>query len=215
MPLLPSSPRERRLVIVFAVIVVLAGGFLVLRSGGGEPDSTLPSIPGPVITGPTPTLSPSPDTSASPTDLPEGRNPFAVLIAAAPTDGTTPTPTATETSFPSPSPSPTGTSPFPSPSPTDTGSPSPTPTPTVSHTSPPPGGAEITIYGEDHSHSVRMIDIFTADGTDWAEIEVDETIMIVSVGQEFYYTMKFVSVDGPCGNFLHGEEPFSICEPGA
>jgi hypothetical protein len=210
MPLMPSSPRERKLLIVLGVVVLLIGGFLVFRAvtgGGGEteaagPDTGTPTAPA--------TTAPSPAPSPTETLTFSGRDPFKPLIAPASTsssgEGTTPPTTYTPPAGGSSTPPPT--------------TPPPTPTPTTTGSTPPPStdcpGQSVTI----NEHHVTICDIWTMDGTDWVKIYLkndgdDGAFLDVYEGQTFEYVFKVVSIDDPCASFLHGETPFTLCLTGS
>jgi len=96
-----------------------------------------------------------------------------------------------------------GVSPSVSPTASPTGTPtSPSPTPTA-----PGGGSSTTVGG----HTVVLLDVFTRDGTDKAQVEVDGTVYTVDVGEEFDDNFKLVSVSGTCARFLFGDQGFTLC----
>ena len=130
---------------------------------------------------------PPPPTSAGvPVVQVGGRDPFQPLVGAAAT------PTASPGPFFSPSP---GVSPAP------TVSPAPSPPPA------PDDGSSSTLGG----HTVILLSVFRADGEDRAQVEVDGTVYTVSEGQEFDGNFRLVSLDGSCGDFLFGDEEFTLC----
>jgi hypothetical protein len=198
MQLLPTNPREKRLLVVFAAIVVLAGAFLVFRSrGGGDDQAGAGDLPGSQGSVSVPTESASPEPAPSPTLVFDGRDPFEPLFAPVQTSA---------------SPTDTGSSP----APTDTGTPAPsapgTPSPEPSQTSTPPGGPHIDIEG----HTITLLDIWTVDGVDWVSIFLqnegdDGAILELWEGQDFEYVFKVTDVEDPCASFMHGEMPFTLC----
>jgi hypothetical protein len=208
MPLMPSSPRERKLLIVLGVVVLLIGGFLVFRAatGGANEEAAPPANETPV--GPTATA-PSPAPSPTETLTFSGRDPFKPLIA----------PAATSSSGDSTAPPTTYTPPAGSSTPPPT-TPPPTPTPTSTGSEPPPSiecpGQSVTI----NEHHVTICDIWTLDGVDWVKIYLmndgdDGAFLDVYEGQTFEYVFKVVSIDDPCASFLHGETPFTLCLTGS
>ena len=204
MPLMPSSSRERKLLIALGVVVLLIGGFLVFHavSGGGDTEAAPPDTgtsAAPTATAPSPAPSPTETLSFS------GRDPFKPLIAPAATSSSGETgPPTTVTPPPGGSYTPPATTPPPTPTPSTTGS------------SPPPSiecpGQSVTI----NEHHVTICDIWTLDGVDWVKIYLkndgdDGAFLDVYEGQTFEYVFKVVSIDDPCASFLHGETPFTLC----
>jgi hypothetical protein len=88
----------------------------------------------------------------------------------------------------------------------------PAPEPTVSPAGTPPpapsGGSSITIDG----HTVVLLDLFTQDGQDMAQVEVDGTVYTAKVGETFAQNFTLQSVNGGCADFLYGDQSFSLCE---
>jgi hypothetical protein len=86
------------------------------------------------------------------------------------------------------------------------------PAPTVSPASSPPpapsGGSSITIDG----HTVVLLDLFTQDGNDMAQVEVDGTVYTAGVGETFAQNFTLDSVNGSCADFLYGDQSFTLCE---
>ena len=68
----------------------------------------------------------------------------------------------------------------------------------------------ITVGG----HDVTLIDIFTENGTEKAQVRVDGEVHVVREGGTFAGEFKLVSVQGGCANFLFGDQAFTLCEPG-
>jgi hypothetical protein len=124
-----------------------------------------------------------------------------------PTSGELPPPAATErdpfavpgglgTSTESPPPSDSG-------GPTQTSSPPPTPTPTL-----PGNGASTQIGG----HTVVLLDVYTVDGTEHAQVEVDGTVYRPAVGARFAGgSFRLRSTSGDCAGFLYGDQSFTLC----
>ncbi len=59
---------------------------------------------------------------------------------------------------------------------------------------------------------VSLIDVFTDDGTQKAQIKVGSTVYTVTVGETFAQNYKLVSVSGDCATLLHGDDKFTLCE---
>ncbi len=59
---------------------------------------------------------------------------------------------------------------------------------------------------------VSLIDVFTDDGTQKAQIKVGSTVYTVAVGETFAQNYKLVSVSGDCVTLLHGDDKFTLCE---
>lgn len=59
---------------------------------------------------------------------------------------------------------------------------------------------------------VTVIDVFTEDGTDMAQIKVGSTVYTVSVGEVFANNYKLVSTSGDCATLLRGDDKFTLCE---
>jgi hypothetical protein len=94
-----------------------------------------------------------------------------------------------------------------SPPPSDTGSPtqtiSPTPSPTL-----PGNGASIQIGG----HTVVLLDVYSFDGVQHAQVEVDGTVFRPSVGSRFAGgRFRLRSTSGDCAGFLYGDQSFTLC----
>lgn len=95
-----------------------------------------------------------------------------------------------------------------SPSPGDgTTSPSPGGTPTPPPTA--PGGGTSTTMG---GRTIVLLSIFTRDGEQLAQVEVDGTVFTVSEGESFAGNFQLVSISGSCARFLFGDEGFTLCE---
>jgi hypothetical protein len=77
--------------------------------------------------------------------------------------------------------------------------------------SPPPapsGGSSITIDG----HTVVLLDLFSQNGNDMAQVEVDGTVYTAQVGETFAQNFTLQSVNGSCADFLYGNQTFTLCE---
>ena len=73
----------------------------------------------------------------------------------------------------------------------------------------PGNGASQTVGG----HTVVLLDTFTANGVEQAQVEVDGTVYDPSVGQTFGPNKQYrlQSVSGNCATFLYGDESFTLC----
>jgi hypothetical protein len=201
----PMSPRDRRALIIFGVVAVVAVAayFLLLKpGGGGNEQPAAQSAPSPSTASPKPAPSVkakkksnkhTPRRSRQPGPLVGGHDPFSPLINASAGGGTGPAPSGG------------GTSPAPS------GGSSSTP-PTVSPAGSPPatpsGGTGTRVGG----HNVTLIDVFTRDGEQKAQIAVDGRVFVVGEGEDFDGNFRLVSVTGGCARILFGDQSFLLCE---
>jgi hypothetical protein len=125
-------------------------------------------------------------------------------VSPSPTSGALPPPAANErdpfavpgglgTSTESPPPSGSGT-------PTQT---SPPPSPTL-----PGNGASIQIGG----HIVVLLDVYSVEGVEHTQVEVDGTVYRPSVGSRFAGgSFRLRSTSGNCAGFLFGDQSFTLC----
>ncbi|MGH2739097.1 MAG: hypothetical protein ACRDH6_01220 [Actinomycetota bacterium] len=60
-------------------------------------------------------------------------------------------------------------------------------------------------------HTVTLIDVFSSDGKERAQVRVDNKTYVVEEGATFSDNFKVVSIDGSCAAFLHGDERFTLC----
>src|SRR6266581_158619 len=196
---MPMSPRDRRALIIFGVIAVvaLAAYFLLLKKSSGPteavstptPTSSTTTVPSPV---PSVTTSPTPRATTPPPVVVGGRDPFSPLVGG----GGGPTGVTGPTTIPPTSPTTPPTTIPPSVSPP----PSPPPTPV--------GGTTIVIDG----HTITLIDIFHRNGVKYAQVSVDGTVYTVKQGQTFDGNFKLVDPAGGCATFLFGDQQFQLCE---
>lgn len=180
------SPRDRRALIILGVLAAAAAAFFFLTRGGGEP----PEEAAPPTTAPPPVVTPSPTPTGRPPRFTffSGRDPFLPLVVEPVTGG-----------------APSGETPAPGASP---GAPVVEPSPGAEGGVTPEGGT--TIGG----HSVTIIDVFTQDGQQMVQVEVDGQTFTVGEGEEFSDNFRVESIQGTCVSFLFGDEPFTLCEGG-
>ena len=219
--------RDRRALIVFGAIVVvaLAAYFLLLKPKNGEGTVTAAATSGPFTTGPVGTTPPSvaPSTSAPgkprtppPTGVPlGGKDPFSPIVNSSGGGGPSssgPGTTAPVTSGPgTTAPGTSGPGTTPPTSPDSTSSPTESPTNTVSppaSPSGPPHGTSTHVDG----HEVTLLDIFTRDGVEKAQVQVDATAYTVEEGDVFSDEFRLVAINGSCATFNHGAQEFILCE---
>jgi hypothetical protein len=195
---MPLNDRDRRALKVGGIIAaVLVVALLALGQLGKGGTAALPPISiGPSTSiAPTggPTVGPSVGPSGEPTGGPSpspifsGRDPFSVppqfQVSASSTDTGSPT------------------------SPTDTGSPTSSGSPTTSPTAPSNGAS--TVVG---GHTVVLLDTFTNNGVQMAQVEVDGTVYNVAEGDSFSgVAFELRDVAGNCAMFLYGDESFTLC----
>ena len=175
------------------VIGVLLVGFLLLKllGGGGEEEafpSSSPLKPASSSTQPTGT----PSLAPSPVLVLPVRDPFSIPPGFSTTTSTTGGTTTTSTG---------GT--------TTTSTGGTTTTSTATPPTQPSNGASKTVGG----HTVVLLDTFTANGVEQAQVEVDGTVYDPSVGQTFGPNKQYrlQSVSGNCATFLYGDESFTLC----
>jgi hypothetical protein len=199
------NDRDKRMVIVLAVVAGLGAIYLVLKVLGGGGGGTVAGPTGPIVTGP-PTLTPTPSPhhgGGPPVDISGNRDPFSIppaLVgtsgatgATGTTGGTTGGTGATGSTSPPPTTSPSS-------SPSSSPSPSPSPSP---HPRP---GPSTKIGG----HEVRLDDVFA--GETKTKTKVDGKLYVVEEGARFAGTFKLTKILGPrCARFLYGDEAFELC----
>ena len=182
---MPLSPRDRRsLMILGGVAVVAAAIFflVVVRGHKAAPTAGAPTI---TVGGTQPTPSPSPGSAKK-------KKPAQALVFSGrdpfnPAQGGGALPTTA---------APAGSSPQPAVSPA--GSPQPVPS----------GGSSTTIGGD----TVVLVDIFTADGVQKAQIEVNGTVYTVAVGDTFGDGYSLDSISGSCVSISQSGTSYSLCE---
>jgi hypothetical protein len=72
----------------------------------------------------------------------------------------------------------------------------------------PGGGSSATFNGQ----TIVLVDIFSSNGQEQAQVEVDGTVYTVSPGDSFAGDFQLVSISGTCADFLFQDQPFSLCE---
>lgn len=204
------NPRERRLLLVLLILGLGAAAFFLFGQGLLDGDGGADEV-----AAPTPTVSPPPISTPPPDDIIEtipprfsffaGRNPFLPLVVG-------PEGTGGGTSQP----------------PQQSGGggggggggeeqhPPPAP--------PPPSGDEDGGGGGGDGGSsqgtntrtvdgqrVTLVDVFSSDGKERAQVKVDSKTYVVEEGASFGDNFKVVSIEGSCASFLHGDERFTLC----
>jgi hypothetical protein len=172
---MPLSPRDRRALIVFGAVTVLAVAvFFLFIAKGPKKAATGSSGGGPVVvTQPTPSPSPSKAKKQHrEVFVFSGRDPFD------PAQG------GGQASVPAGAPA------------ASTGS------------SPAPNPASQNVGGK----TVVLVDIFTENNVQKAQVEVDGTVYTVAPGDSFDDNYKLVSISGTCADFTHGSASFTLCE---
>jgi hypothetical protein len=188
---MPLNDRDRRALKIGGIIAaVLVVGLLALGQLGGDPVTLSP-----ISIGPSTSIAPTTSPTVAPSGSPSGE----------PTGG------------PSPSPIFSGRDPFSIPPqfqttapPTDGSSPPPTDgsSPPTSPPSAPSNGASTVIDG----HTVVLLDTFTNNGVQMAQVEVDGTVYNVAEGDSFSGgAFQLRDVAGSCATFLYGDESFTLC----
>jgi len=184
---MPLTPRDKRALIILGVIAgVAVAVFLALNlfGGGDEGEQALPTPSATPTVAPSPTVSTSPTPRQTPPPVAGGRDPFSIPPELAGTPGGGASPTDTTTTTP-----PTTTS------------------PTTQPTSP-GGGSSATVDG----HTVVLLDIFTTNGEQKAQVEVDGTVYTVDEGESFDDGFRVTSISSDCAVFVSGEgENFTLC----
>jgi hypothetical protein len=171
------SPRDRRALIVFGVITVIAAAafFLFLNKGSKGTNTAAPQAPS--VNAPqsgSPTPEPSPTGTKKPKEVLvfSGRDPFCCnRPVAAVSGGLTVSPAGNPSSGPG-------------------------------------GGSSATFNGQ----TIVLVDIFSSNGQEQAQVEVDGTVYTVSPGDSFAGDFQLVSISGTCADFLFQDQPFSLCE---
>jgi hypothetical protein len=75
------------------------------------------------------------------------------------------------------------------------------------------GGSSDTSGDQVGGHTVRLVNIFTADGGEQrAQVQVDGTVYRVSEGEVFADSFQLVSIQGDCASMLFGDDQFTLCQ---
>lgn len=187
---MPVSDRDKRILRIGGIVIgVLLVGFLLLKllgGGGGETASSHTTRPS-TTPGGTTEATGTPSLAPSPVLVLPVRDPFSIPPGFSSSTTTTTSTGGTTT--------------------TSTGG---TTTTTTTTTTPPsqPGASE-TVGG----YTVVLLDVFTANGVEQAQVEVDGTVYDPSVGETFgpNKIYRLQSVSGNCATFLYGDESFTLC----
>jgi hypothetical protein len=196
---MPLTERDQRTLKIGGIVLgVLLVGFLLFNVVLGGEDELLP-----IPDTPPPTDVAEPDDGVVPTLAPSpvavftGRDPFSVPPVLSTTSPTSPGAPVSPTSPGAPV------------SPTSPGAP-PT-SPGAPPTAPPtqPGNGSGTNMGGD---SIVLLDVFTINGVDTVQVEVNGQVFNVSEGETFAngrYRLR--SASGNCATFVRGDEAFTLC----
>ncbi|HEY3239112.1 MAG TPA: hypothetical protein VGL92_06080 [Acidimicrobiia bacterium] len=179
---MPLSPRDRRTLIIFGAVTFVAALAFFLFVNKGSKAPTPATAAVPNINLNQGTGSPSP----TPSPVAKKKKHKQVLVFA-------------------------GRDPFccnPSTSPVAITSPGATVSPAGTPAPGPSGGSSATFDGT----TIVLVDIFTSEGTQQAQVEVDGTVYTVSAGDTFAGDFTLVSIDGTCADFLFQSQSFSLCE---
>ncbi len=60
-------------------------------------------------------------------------------------------------------------------------------------------------------HAVTLLDIFTQGGVQEVQVTVDTSTYVRAAGRPFAGSFEMRSISGNCGNFVYGEQPFTLC----
>jgi hypothetical protein len=193
------TDRDKRTLTIGGIVVgVLVVGFVLFSvlTGGGGPTVTPKKSPSTAAAGPpetgSPSLAPSPVLvlpARDPFSIPPG---FNVASSGSSTSGGSSTGSSTSSG--------SGSS-------TSSGTGSTTTTTTA------PGGPGNSSSETVGGHTVTLIDTFSTNGVERADVQVDTTVYHPSVGETFgpngQYRLQ--SVSGNCASFLFGDESFTLC----
>ena len=56
-----------------------------------------------------------------------------------------------------------------------------------------------------------LLDIFTKNGVEKAQVEVDGTVFTVEEGETFDDNFMLENIHGSCADFLFGDQAFTLC----
>lgn len=211
-----AERNNTQILVIVGLIVALLGVvyFMFLRGDGdGEPTAAAPS---PTSVAP---LDPDPDDDAVPEEeeVPKqgpvetfevfaARDPFKPLVTQSTTGatgGTTGTTTTSGTTGTTGGTGGTGTG-----STDGTGGTSGSGGSTGSGSSGGQSSSGKTVSG----HRVKLVDVFTKDGKQKAQVQVDSTVYTVDEGERFADNFKLLSISGQCASMLFGDDQFTLCE---
>ncbi|MDQ3660153.1 MAG: hypothetical protein M3454_03660 [Actinomycetota bacterium] len=204
--------------LVGALIVVLALVWFFFLRGGGEPvEPQVSPTPATTDDGAAAAGNESDDEGAAQEDgkidgkkkepvetfeLFASKDPFEPLIDATPAAGTTAPSTTTAPATTDPGTTDPGTT---DPGTTDPGTTDPGTT-DPGTTDPGTGGQAVG------GHTVRLVDVFSQDGSPRAQVSVDGSVYTVAEGETFAESFQLTSVSGTCATMLFGDDQFTLCE---
>ena len=203
------TDRDKRTLMIGGIVIgVLLVGYLLfnlLGGGGGEEEatSTAPRPTSTVAGGDGGSISETPSLTPSAVLVLPVRDPFSAppgfSVSTSTSSGSTGSSTGSTSTTTSSSSTSTGSG-------TGTGSTSGATPPTQ-----PGNGASDSVGG----HTVVLLDTFTTNGVEQAQVEVDGTVYRVSAGENFGPNNQYrlQSVSGNCATFLYGDESFTLCVP--
>jgi hypothetical protein len=61
-------------------------------------------------------------------------------------------------------------------------------------------------------HRVKVIDVFSEDGDDRAQIQINGTMYTIDEGERFAGSFELVSASKACATMLFGDDEFTLCE---
>jgi cytoskeletal protein RodZ len=61
-------------------------------------------------------------------------------------------------------------------------------------------------------HTVRLVDVFSQNGSPRAQVSVDGSVYTVAEGETFADSFQLTSVSGTCATMLFGDDQFTLCE---
>ncbi|MEP6758747.1 MAG: hypothetical protein ABJB55_06090 [Actinomycetota bacterium] len=191
---MPISDRDQRMLRIGGIVIgVMLVGFLLLKllgGGGGEEAFPSSSPLRPTSSSIEPTGTPS--LAPSPVLVLPVRDPFSIPPGFSVSSSTTTTSSSGGSSTTSSSSGGTTTT-----------------TTTATPPTQPGNGSSQTVGG----HTVVLLDTFTANGVEQAQVEVDGTVYDPAVGETFGPNKQYrlQSVSGNCATFLYGDESFTLC----
>jgi len=171
------SPRDRRALIIFGAVAIVAVAVFFLFLGKSPKKVSTGARPGSQLNVNQPTPTPSPTKAKKKQKevlVFSGRDPF--------------DPAQGGGSVSAPAGAPTVAPPGSAPAPT--------------------GGSSKQVGGK----TVVLVDIFTEDNVQKAQVEVDGTVYTVAEGDSFDDGYRLVSINGSCASFTHNATSFTLCE---